>query len=458
MDHVEHSRKVETNSLKFLVISIWFLCGVRGSFQNDTWWHLATGRFIWTHKTFPLSDTFSWVTSPNTYWPNHEWLSELCMFLLYSLGGATLMHTVCGVLFSLTAYLILRAAHSNLSVTSLVMLLLLPWLATGAAIRPHVVSMACIAGLLVLLKERRHVLVPPLFLLWAQMHGGVCIGGALLIIWTVSCVLFDRRAAYSAILSTVLSGVAVLANPLGLDLFHHPLRSTAVSRTLPLIEWGSPFSLPLLGEYYACVVIFLGFGGAISLFREKVPDKKIQIFVALALLPLTCIHARTVSLLLPVLILGITNILSSVSRLRAIQVRLPQHLTTLLVVLSVGSAALSIVELQSSPTENPISPAGAAIIKNTPERFFNTYDSGGYLIWFVPEQKVFIDSRQDPYPQKLLQEAIMVQQTGEYQQFVDNFGIRSAVVERHFPLHGALTRDGWNIQYRSPMFDLLVAP
>lgn len=89
MDHLEHSQKIEANSLKYLIFTIWFLCGARGSFQNDTWWHLATGRFIWVHKTFPLTDTFSWVTAPNTYWPNHEWLSELGMYFLYSAGGAT---------------------------------------------------------------------------------------------------------------------------------------------------------------------------------------------------------------------------------------------------------------------------------------------------------------------------------------------------------------------------------
>lgn len=458
MGQIEDANKVETNNLKYLICAIWFVCGVRGPFQNDTWWHLATGRFIWTQKQFPLTDTFSWVTPPNTYWPNHEWLSELGMYLLYSLGGSSAMHLLCGMLFSATGYLIWRASSSKPSITFLVMLLLLPWLATGAAIRPHVLSMAFIAGLLVMLKERRYFLLPPLFLLWAQIHGGVCIGGAILAIWTIGCFLFDRQSTPIALITTGLSGAAAAINPIGLDLLYHPFRSTSVSRTLPLIEWASPFSMHVLGGYFGILVILLSVGGIITLVKGGDSRSSIQMLTTLALLPLACIHARTVSLLMPVLVPAVMVVLERIPKLAEFRIKLSSRLSYALVVLCGCSALLSIVELSSTPTEHPVSEMGASALQKAPGRFFNTYDSGGYLIWFVPEQKVFIDSRQDPYPPQLLQEAIMVQRTGDYRQFFQNFEINSVVVERHFPLHEALKRDGWSIRYRSPMFDLLVSP
>ena len=34
-----------------------------------------------------------------------------------------------------------------------------------------------------------------------------------------------------------------------------------------------------------------------------------------------------------------------------------------------------------------------------PGRLYNRYDDGGYVIWFAKDKKVFIDSRQDPFPE-----------------------------------------------------------
>ncbi len=46
---------------------------------------------------------------------------------------------------------------------------------------------------------------------------------------------------------------------------------------------------------------------------------------------------------------------------------------------------------------------------------YNTYEGGGALIWFVPDKKVFIDNRQDPYPAALLSAAHRLETDGRYQ-------------------------------------------
>src|SRR5262249_10990592 len=37
-------------------------------------------------------------------------------------------------------------------------------------------------------------------------------------------------------------------------------------------------------------------------------------------------------------------------------------------------------------------------VRACPEPLYNHYNQGGFLIWFLPEKPVFVDSRQDPYP------------------------------------------------------------
>src|SRR5215208_6892027 len=54
--------------------------------QNDTWWHLATGRRIAATGSIELIDHFSW-TARGHYWPNYQWLAQLLFFEAYRMGG-----------------------------------------------------------------------------------------------------------------------------------------------------------------------------------------------------------------------------------------------------------------------------------------------------------------------------------------------------------------------------------
>jgi hypothetical protein len=57
----------------------------------------------------------------------------------------------------------------------------------------------------------------------------------------------------------------------------------------------------------------------------------------------------------------------------------------------------------------PIDRREAHAIAACPGPLYNDYASGGPIIWFVPSQPVFIDSRQDPYPIAFVQAATAVE-------------------------------------------------
>jgi len=52
----------------------------------DTYWHIATGRWIWAHAAVPTSDPFS-HTLAGAPWLAHEWLSELILASAYAALG-----------------------------------------------------------------------------------------------------------------------------------------------------------------------------------------------------------------------------------------------------------------------------------------------------------------------------------------------------------------------------------
>src|SRR4029077_20902241 len=55
--------------------------------DGDTYWHLASGRWIIEHGRVPLTDPFSY-TKGGSPWQAHEWLADVLMWGAYSAGQA----------------------------------------------------------------------------------------------------------------------------------------------------------------------------------------------------------------------------------------------------------------------------------------------------------------------------------------------------------------------------------
>ena len=82
-------------------------------------------------------------------------------------------------------------------------------------------------------------------------------------------------------------------------------------------------------------------------------------------------------------------------------------------------------------------------VTNCPGRLYNRYDDGGYLIWFARDKKVFMDSRQDPYPEDIVHGHIRLETSGDYKEFFARYDIGCALTVSGSPLATHLERDGW---------------
>jgi hypothetical protein len=88
---------------------------------------------------------------------------------------------------------------------------------------------------------------------------------------------------------------------------------------------------------------------------------------------------------------------------------------------------------------------------------YNTYDDGGPLIWFVPSQRVFIDSRYDPYPTALFDENRQLEATGAYRDLFHRYRIRCAVVGTSSPTDLTLRSDpDWTVTHSDAMHSVHV--
>ena len=71
----------------------------------------------------------------------------------------------------------------------------------------------------------------------------------------------------------------------------------------------------------------------------------------------------------------------------------------------------------------PLSDEAIAGIRSCGGRIYNHYNDGGYLVWFIPEQKLFLDSRQDPYPPGLIRAQKEAERSGDYAELFKRYSL-----------------------------------
>ena len=133
-----------------------------------------------------------------------------------------------------------------------------------------------------------------------------------------------------------------------------------------------------------------------------------------------------------------------------------------MVSLSLAAAALLLIRTWTAnpPPADwvPVSDQAAAAIRSCPGPLYNHYNDGGYLIWFTPEQKVFLDSRQDPYPLDLTQAQQRAERSGSYQALLDRYSVRCAVLRPDSNALSALERLGWREDFRDQRWVVVELP
>ncbi len=161
----------------------------------DTWWHLASGRWIVNNRTIPDTDTLSF-TVPDHPWINLQWLYDVMIYLLHGIGGADLLVITSAAAFTAAVWLLMRTLRHRLDEVAASILCLWAILIAEERfyIRPEMVSFILLQAVLWLLMTVRRNdgrglwLLVPIMLLWVNCHSlfiiglfciGCAVGGAL---------------------------------------------------------------------------------------------------------------------------------------------------------------------------------------------------------------------------------------------------------------------------------------
>jgi hypothetical protein len=444
----------------------------KGVQDPDYFWHVTAGQWMVENGRVPNTDPFSftWAGQP---WTPHEWLSELLMYWLVDGVGRTAALFVWGLIpAAIIATQAAMLARRGVTVRAfagpavLIGLVITPYV----TLRPQAVSWLLLSVLIWFLwelrpdKPRRALLLIPLFVLWANLHGVYVIGLGVVATYCLFTILgrTPMSAAKGWMAAGALGAVAASAlTPAGPIGILYPLRYVELSDwgLANIQEWQSPdFHEPAHWAFLAMIVW-------VSLNRGRsTPGWLVMLSwvgIVLGLVSLRNVPIAAV-FCLPTLALGVQSWLSGralprpMAPSRALGRRLLEMGTAVIVV--VGALVVLVPPgLGEGPRANiakrfPV-PAVEELQRVAPDaRVLAEYGWGGYVIHelYATGGRVFVDGRNDMYDQQILDDydAIKAADPG-WEDLADGYEVEALLLEPDVTVTRGPAQDaGWCEQYR----------
>ena len=202
---------------------------------------------------------------------------------------------------------------------------------------------------------------------------------------------------------------ATLLTPLGFRFWDELPASLARLQAYDVQEWRGPaLTNPVALPFWLLLAALV----ALLYLRRRTlfddPADRFLIVASVLFIPLAGTSLRNTPPFLVIALPTISRLLridipETIPTLPGSQARV--HAGLLAVVCTVALAVIALAWSDPFPRLrwNPLSAEVVAAVDACADPIYNSYDDGGFLIWFLPHRKVFLDSRQDPYPVELIQ-------------------------------------------------------
>jgi hypothetical protein len=446
-----------------------------------TFWHVKVGQEILHRRHVIETDPFSF-TRAGRPWVAHQWLAECGMAAVHRLSGfdglLLVSATVLAGLYTWVASRLLAAGfHLLLAGAALALVLLASSHQFHA--RPVILTIALLGvtfALLVDVEAGRQRLarlcwLVPLMVLWANLHAGVLAGigtlGLVLLGWAGAWALGKdspiRHPRHLAALAALLlaCGASVLANPYGVELPRAWLKTLAIP--LPgLIQEHAPLDLT---QPLGWTVVVLAAGYLVALIGVWPRWPRATWLIPLVWLVLAASRVRNVPLFAITVAIAAAEVLP-VSRWadwlrrremllldrRKLPTRPRAHWwpgAALPLILVVAAILLQLANVRApvlgrgwarlDPARWPVEllPELERINRASPEAtpIFNDLSLGGFLIYYAPRLRVFIDDRCALYGTEFLQayDRARREDPSQIDRWQQQYGFRYALVETGTP-------------------------
>jgi len=407
--------------------------------DDDFFWHLATGRFVIENKYVPDKDVFGYLTQ-NDEWIPFEWGWDVISFGLYSLGGYNailLFRSIIFCLIFLIYFLLLKKFKINSVISIVILFTLLVAIIDRLTPRPHIFTYLFFVILLYIILSFKYTdrdkylqklyYLPLIFLIWGNIHLGVLAGGLFLFIFTLSETIIYFKVSKSRktdilplskdhykklLVVSVFSAVVLLINPHGFHTYSYAYGHTKMKLLETINEWQAPFSTGMDFGFVVTlykIFIFLGIFVLIYAYLKK------DVFYALVYIGFAIYSIRAIRLTVDYEIIITFFIASSLNYYLVYRQKIPIKFNKILNgnPLKLLISAFFVFIIIQIPTNKIYESLRYYRIfgwginddflamqlydfmkqNNIKGRPYNHFGTGGGLVWFFPDQKNFLDSR-----------------------------------------------------------------
>lgn len=458
--------------------------------DGDTGIHIRAGEYILNTLAVPTHDIFSYVT-PAPPWTYHHWLSGAIMALVHRAFGLNGIVLFFSFLVSSIFYLlfkILRSYKGNILTAIIVVVLVITssqvhWLA-----RPHVFTLLFLVVWYYLLdlyqyRDRNYLyLLPPIMLLWVNMHAAFVLGFTLLGVYLAGNIVlalssgggerksYGRKALILA-LAMFFCIFASLVNPYGYHILLFPLE--VYSNTLIMdnvMEFLSPnFHEPMPFKYMLFLMIAVLAISRTQLNVIEIALVLISTYMALYSvrnIPIFAIIAAPVLVRqIDLLVEGGTGRLSGFLKKRSERIGSIDSLSrgyfwplaaTLLVV---GFFAAGSLDHNFDEKDKPLAAMEFLKTENIPGNMFNKDEFGDFIIYAAwPRYKPLFDGRIDIHGPGGLEDFLRVASVKPgLEKILDKYDANWIIYPSGSALsYFLLQKDDWKLIYSDGVADIFI--
>ena len=473
---VQMKRKLEDNwilvLLGILVFDVLLYCFSQGIEGNDFWWHVKAGEWIVQNKQVPKTDIFSWYGQEKQLaWVAHEWLAEVCFYFLFSWGGEMGIYIfalgMAMILLILVFLIIHKKIKKNMLIAGIYMVLFAVVCSFFFYGRPHIFSyflllaeLKCLYDFYENVESKKIYWIPVIACLWSNLHGGssglsyvLCVLLMISGMFKLECVRivtvrFNKTQIMKLTIVTFASIVALLCNPLGVDVLVYPYKNLSDMISMKYInEW----QVPDAKQWGAIVLYFLPIVlVSVGIITEQVKVRLWDLVVMLLFLFLFMRSARFIILWYIAAAFYAPNYFPK-CRLKPISMLYEKVLLMFVIFGLVISGIIMGVQIRVNLSSDDIikknlSQSAINMIKGEKsKRVFNDYNISDIMIF--NDIPVFFDSRADLFSEcgaledgfellSLSPNMIKYKGTGMYvEEMIEKYGFEAFLIEKQRPLY-----------------------
>jgi hypothetical protein len=377
--------------------------------DSDTWLHLETGKYVVDHHQIPNPDPFSFTTYLGKPLPGeetvrafnltHSWLGQTIIYLAYAAGGfggmvllRALLMTIFCALAGLWTWRRSRGFYRALA-AAFVTAFIASYFSSD---RPYQITYVLIVATILILEYRRWMwLLPPLFLFWANCHGGFFMGFVVLGAYCAESLWQRWRGRPEPgerrlWLVTAVSVPAAFLNPNGFLTLYILLAYNQSSLTSTIYEWQKP---PLWPPSFLNLLLLAAVAVLVwQRRRTRLVDWLLLLLFGAAYLSAVR-NSNLLGLVAPALIASYLPWKRATPRVLPRWTEWAAALL-LLAAIAVPFARGRAFRMRYAEWKYPAGAADFLLAHHVTGPMFNTFDKGGYLVWRCwPEERSFIDGR-----------------------------------------------------------------